>query len=716
MKLTNSVLMAVVLMSLLHAFAGPSDEPQDMTMQRHQTQASSKSTAARILSGKQVDSFVELNDGGTYNVNSEYIIPKGYELVVGEGVTLVFADNIGMSVSGGAKLTVSGSSGRPATFRGKRSGVGVWTGIRMENKAKVEICGAVITGAKIGLKSAWGSSAVVRRSLFAQNEEGVCFWENNGQMEDCVLTKNSKDGAQVHYGPSIFNHCTISENGKGIGGWGSARLISCRLVGNLENGIDCSNGKSTATECIIENNRGFDVVCPGGVWDFGKNYWGAAATRRLSQQGASANLSKIKDKLDGHGEGIVDLTGFLVMPPEDCGARDYPGCKNGSLRGEKEEAVANEEPASGGENAAEDGNEDGSVPDLDAGSGSVDVGGEPSFTKPTPVPDTAQATKAVKIVKELVEDDVKAMNAGKLDKQKFAMKLLEDSKLSDNVAVKFVLFRNSFNLLLNVGDVATAQKLFDAVYVKFGGRFASAMANFSRDTLKKMANTPKHAAAAKPLLALVEEAEESCKACDEAAKELGKRPSDQKARMRLAINAIKISDWGLALKTYAKNDDDKGRICSWELMDPKSRTADYTAEKVGDYWWGFVDGKDEHRLLFKSTTRHAAYWYRKALAEGEMSELKKKLVEKRLASISRTGKLKAKTADQTGGGKPKCYKCKGQGTVQVFRLEPCAECNGKGVIKTGSRSGSDCAACGRRGRVSVERDVECPVCHGKGKL
>ena len=338
------------------------------------------------------------------------------------------------------------------------------------------------------------------------------------------------------------------------------------------------------------------------------------------------------------------------------------------------------------------------------------------FVKPVAVPDTAQATKAVKIMNELVEEDVKAMNAGKLDKQKFAMKLIEDSKLSDNVAVKFVLFRNSFNLLLNVGDVVTAQKLFDAVYVKFGGRFASAMANFSRDTLKKMANTPKHAAAAKPLLALVEEAEESCKACDEAAKELGKRPSDQKARMRLAINAIKISDWGLALKTYAKNDDDKGRICSWELMDPKSRTADYTAEKIGDYWWGFADGKDERRLLFKSTTRHAAYWYRKALAEGGMSELKKKLVEKRLASISRTGKLKAKTADQTGGGKPKCYKCKGQGTVQVFRLEPCAECNGKGVIKTGSRSGSDCAACGRRGRVSVERDVECPVCHGKGKL
>ena len=450
-----------------------------------------------------------------------------------------------------------------------------------------------------------------------------------------------------------------------------------------------------------------------GCWnakaDFRENWWGAQTTQILLKKGDGAKIPNIQGK-------FVDVAGFLKSAPDDCGARDYSG--GGNLKNENEGNSVGEPPAESDEDAsnvdddADNGEEVGYVNE----SGDTIASDEPPFTKPTPVPDTAQATKAVKIVKELVEDDVKAMNAGKLDKQKFAMKLLEDSKLSDNVAVKFVLFRNSFNLLLNVGDVATAQKLFNAVYVKFGGRFASVMANFSRDTLKKMANSPKHAVAAKPLLALIEEAEESCKACDEAVKELAKRPSDQKARMRLAINAIKISDWELALKTYAKNDDDKGRICSWELMDPKSRTADYTAEKVGDYWWGFVDGKDEHRLLFKSTTRHAAYWYRKALAEGEMSELKKKLVEKRLASISRTGKLKAKTADQTGGGKPKCYKCKGQGTVQVFRLEPCAECNGKGVIKTGSRSGSDCAACGRRGRVSVERDVECPVCHGKGKL
>ena len=463
--------------------------------------------------------------------------------------------------------------------------------------------------------------------------------------------------------------------------------------------------------CIIFGNRDYDVCCRNAEADFRENWWGAQTTQVLLKKGDGVKLPNIQGK-------FVDIAGFLKSAPDDCGSHDWSEDGNNGLRNENKNISVDESPAEVDENTsdidddAENGEEVGYVNE----SGSTIASNEPPFTKPTPVPDTMQVNKAVKIVKELVEDDVKAMNAGKLDKQKFAMKLIEDSKLSDKVEVKFVLFRNSFNLLLNVGDITTAQKLFDAVYFKFGGRFASAMANFSMDTLKKLANVPKQAAAAKPLLALVDEARESCKACDEAAKELGKRPSDQKARARLAINAIKIFDWELALKTYAKNDDDRGKICSWELMELKSRTSDYTAEKVGDYWWGFVDGKDERRLLFKSATNHAAYWYRKALAEGKMSELKKKLVEKRLSSISRAGKLKAKAADKSGGGKLKCYKCKGEGKVKVFRLESCAECDGKGVVKTGYKSGSDCAACGRRGRVSVERDAECPVCHGKGEL
>ena len=252
------------------------------------------------------------------------------------------------------------------------------------------------------------------------------------------------------------------------------------------------------------------------------------------------------------------------------------------------------------------------------------------FAKLVAVPDTAQVTRTVKVVNELYVEDVKAMNAGRLSSKQFAAKLLGGVSQSADATTQYVLLRNAFNLLLNSGDVANARKLFEVAFCKRGGRFASAMANFSRDTLKKMANAPKHAAAAKPLLALVEEAEESCKACDEAAKELGKRPGDLKAKRSLATNAIRLGDWGFALRTYAEIDDDRGRICRWELMSPDSRTTDYTADQVGDFWWDFVDGKDRRRLLFRSVARHIVYWYRKALAEGKMSELKTVLVKKRL--------------------------------------------------------------------------------------
>ena len=932
----------------------------------------------KTISGRQAEPLVELK--GSYIVNAEYIIPKGFELRVCEGTTIVFLDNVGLSVSSDAKLTVSGTSGKPVIFKGKSSGIGAWTGIRMENSAKVDICGAVVMGAKIGLRSAWGSTAVIRKSVFTCNEKGVCFWENNGQMEDCVLTKNKDLGAQVHYGPSTFDHCTISENGRGIGGWGSARLIACRLSENNGNGIDCGNGKSTATECLIENNRGFDVVCPGGVWDFGKNYWGVVATRMLMQKGPSANLPKVKDKLDGHREGIVDLTGFLTKPPSDCGARDYPGCKKSKLNKDepkntnepkKSEQDAPDEPAaawatnltaaqqasanavvkvwpvkrekpkyiaidlSGGtaathypieyldeipggswsdeyktsklvlrhipagsfimggratdypgavntnlhmvtltkdfymgvfevtqrqwelvmgnrpsafsnetcyatrpveqvsyidirggvkgitwpeskevddgsfigvlrkksgltafdlpteaqweyacragtttalnsgknilelasvdENLSEVGRysvtgsgvgdyscdvsngsdkvgmhkandlglydmhgnvwervldrtgyrtvgvdpvgnlssvgnvvckgggwntkafrctsanysddsiswvfyncglrlclQGGELPEQDGGTVLVNAAGEgtanwtptkagtyylthetqtngvaalqePLFVKPMSVPDAVQIEKAAKIARELCEDDTKALKAGSLKGEKFALKLIGYSGQTENAAVKFVLLRNALRQFLMAGDIKNAQALFDRAFDKFGGRFAAEMANYSSSTLRKLANSPKLSKSVKQLLTLVEESMASCKAIAEAEADLKKRSSDMQAKLKLALHAVELQDWELALKTYAEIDGKRRDVCRWEIKALGADEKGFTCEQVGDFWWESVDGKNEQGLLFRSVSRHAAYWYRKALAEEKMTELKSALVKKRIA-------------------------------------------------------------------------------------
>ena len=262
---------------------------------------------------------------------------------------------------------------------------------------------------------------------------------------------------------------------------------------------------------------------------------------------------------------------------------------------------------------------------------------EPLFVKPTSVPDMAQIEKAAKIAKELCEDDTKALKTGSLKGEKLALKLMGYSGKTENAAVKFVLLRNAFRQFLMAGDIKNAQALFDRAFYRFGGRFAAEMANYSSSTLRKLANSPKLSKSVKPLLALVEESMASCKEIAEAEADLKKRSSDMQAKLKLALHAVKLQDWELALKTYAEIDGKRGDVCRWEIKDFGAAEKGFTCEQIGDFWWESVDGKDEQGLLFRSISCHAAYWYRKALAEEKMTELKSALVKKRLAKTERMG-------------------------------------------------------------------------------
>ena len=173
--------------------------------------------------------------------------------------------------------------------------------------------------------------------------------------------------------------------------------------------------------------------------------------------------------------------------------------------------------------------------------------------------------KEVKIAKELCEDDVKAFKSGSLKGNEFALKMMGYSEKTDNVAVKFVLLRNAFRQFLTAGDINNAQMLFDRTFDKLGGRFAAEVANYSVATLRKQANSSEFAKSVKPLLMLVEESMASRKAIAEAEADLRKRAADMQAKLKLAIHAVRLQDWELALKTYAESDGKRGKVCRWEL-------------------------------------------------------------------------------------------------------------------------------------------------------
>ena len=262
---------------------------------------------------------------------------------------------------------------------------------------------------------------------------------------------------------------------------------------------------------------------------------------------------------------------------------------------------------------------------------SDDIG--PLFVEPTPIPDAAQIESAAKIAKELCEDDSRLLKEGKLKRGAFAQKLVGYSMQTDDAALKFVLLRNAFRQFLSANAVKDARQLFEWTFVNHGGRFASAMADYSSATLKKMAESPRLSATVKPLQSLVEESAASCKALAEAEAAFKKQPTIQ-AKRTVALNAVKLQNWELALDMYAEINDDGGDICRWELNSLAEKAEGFTCEQAGDFWWKRMDEKNRQGLLSRAVSRHAAYWYRRALAEEELAGLKTALVKKRIADAA----------------------------------------------------------------------------------
>ena len=596
------------------------------------TPTRSQLKVAQVLSGTQSDLSRELEAGSVYRIANRYIIPDSAEIIIREGVTLLFETDAGLIVQG--KILVVGAQNKPVVFRGVAVGRGAWDGIKIFNNKGSKISGAWISGAKTGIDLS-NAVALFSDTIFCGN--GKAFHTSGhhnpvSTMENCLIYRNGV-GVTYHYAALNFKNCSIVGNdGGAITGsyYGDIRLENCIVVDNGSGIRDGGyNGSATAHKCIIYGNKEFDVRCRSSkAGDFRENWWGMQTTPILMKKGDGVKIPNI----DGN---FVTIAGFLKDAPENCGVRYDSDSKSGERNFDVAKEGKDDPPATEEENQ-EDANAGITTiepdSDMEAKGGLVHTGR--LLVKPTPVPNATQIEKATKIAMELCEDDAKELKSGKLEKAKFAQKLIAYSGKTENTSVKFVLLRNAFRQFLMAGDAKNAHMLFDRVYLQFGGRFAAEMANYSSSTLRKLANSPKLSKSVKPLQALVDEAASSIKAVAEAEMDIGKRSADLRAKLKLAQAAVKLMDWELALKTYAEFEDKRGGISAWEIASSDSWTKDYTFEQVGDFWWDSIEGKDEQGLLFKAVAHHATFWYRKALAEEKMTELKTALVKKRMAKVS----------------------------------------------------------------------------------
>ena len=100
--------------------------------------------------------------------------------------------------------------------------------------------------------------------------------------------------------------------------------------------------------------------------------------------------------------------------------------------------------------------------------------------------------------------------------------------------------------------------------------------------------------------------------------------ADEPTRRRYAELLVVTGDWKTALEVFAKLEDAKAAKAAKDEIDGK------TLAPAGDFWWDYSPTEDTAAEPIKA---HAVALYRKAIASGELTGLKKVVAEKRIASV-----------------------------------------------------------------------------------
>ena len=236
------------------------------------------------------------------------------------------------------------------------------------------------------------------------------------------------------------------------------------------------------------------------------------------------------------------------------------------------------------------------------------------------MPTKEELVQAQKLVQDLTADDVRALNAGTKKPGEVAAAQLAMADDAETEAGKYLLLQGAFKLYARSADYDAAA---DAL-----ARMRKEIADLPPEVVVELVNSEMRRVAAEKapgVLAIFRDAQRMIKcrkelAAAEAAAQA--KPSNAAIQRRLAECHAGLGDWAKALEVFAKIGDEAAK---YEL-DPASAKG-YDALKTANYWWEYQAKDDEP---FKV---HAAILYRKGLADGSISGLRKTLAEKRVKQM-----------------------------------------------------------------------------------
>ena len=250
------------------------------------------------------------------------------------------------------------------------------------------------------------------------------------------------------------------------------------------------------------------------------------------------------------------------------------------------------------------------------------------------MPTKDELVQAQKLVEDLTADDVRALNAGTKKPVEVAAAQLALADEAETEAGKYLLLQGAFKLYARSADYDAAAGAL--------ARMRKEIADLPPEVVVELVNSEMRRLAAEKapkVLAIFRDAQRTIKCRKElvAAEAAAQaKPSNAAVQRRLAECHAGLGDWAKALEIFAKAGDEAAK---YEL-DPSSAKG-YDALKAANYWWDYPAKDDEP---FKV---HAAVLYRKGLADGSISGLRKTLAEKRVKQME--GALAAAPDAPSGG-------------------------------------------------------------------
>ena len=199
---------------------------------------------------------------------------------------------------------------------------------------------------------------------------------------------------------------------------------------------------------------------------------------------------------------------------------------------------------------------------------------------------------------------------------------IQFSESAKSEAVKYLFIREAVGYYVKDGDFGAAADAIDHLKSNIKGVPPSDIAEIISGALGR-----ENARKAPRLLSQLQLAQAQMKASRDSRKlalQL-KQVKTGPALRQYAETLALLGDWKGALAEFSKVSGDIGRMAKAD--------ADGTAsgDALGDFWWNYETSYAGGEPVFRE---RAAYYYRKAIADGKIDGLKRTLVEQRLASLA----------------------------------------------------------------------------------